>query len=133
MLALAAAAIAYHPEREARALSAAEPPSTMRSITQDGLCGPPYSCVRVHSVPVPAPTLGQCLVHVRASSVNPSNYKGAQGGACATGCGTDAAGTIVRCNGTSINFKTGDRVWMLTSAAYADYAVEWQFDARGSC
>ena len=50
----------------------------MREITQTGSCKAPFSCVKLHEVPVPTYSAGECLVKVNATSVNPSDVDTAE-------------------------------------------------------
>ena len=97
--------------------------TNMRAITQTGKCGAPFSCVQLHSVPVPTPSSGECLIRVNASSVNPSDVDTAEGGGCKRGCGADVSGSVVSCKGAS-TFSPGDAVWTLAQPAYSDYVVQ---------
>lgn len=107
--------------------SAVATPATMRQVrtkTTSG-CGAPFDCVEIASVSTPKPVLGEILIKINASSVNPSDVDTVEGGGCGKGCGADIAGTVVACP-MCARLKVGDQVWGLVSGvghAYADYAV----------
>eukprot|EP00931_Biecheleriopsis_adriatica_P107527 TRINITY_DN81867_c0_g1_i1.p1 TRINITY_DN81867_c0_g1~~TRINITY_DN81867_c0_g1_i1.p1 ORF type:complete len:387 (-),score=42.77 TRINITY_DN81867_c0_g1_i1:104-1264(-) len=107
------------------AVTAADSPSVptqMKSVRTNGACQTPFNCVEVKSVAVPRPKQGQALIHVAATSVNPSDVDTVEFGGCVLGCGADVAGTVVECPGCT-KLEVGDEVWTLANSAYSEYVV----------
>lgn len=96
----------------------------VRSTDAPGCGAPDFSCVTVEKdVVVPTPSAGQALIHMIASSVNPSDVDivemGASGGRT---LGNDMSGYVVSCNNCT-RLKVGDFVWGGTGQAFADFVV----------
>ena len=96
----------------------------MKAVKTSGLrgCKPPFSCVHVGQKEKPKAQSGSALIHVNASSVNPSDVDIVEEGGCALGCGADVAGVVVACPGCT-RLKVGDQVWTNAFGAYAEYVT----------
>lgn len=114
----------------------ADVPSQMlavRRVGKDGCATPDFSCIVTENVTTPKPMIGEVLIRVASSAVDPDMIRML---ACPkkneTWCktapkppytlGNDMAGTVVA-TGLGSGFKVGDRVWSLGTGGYAEYAV----------
>ncbi|NLF10859.1 MAG: NADP-dependent oxidoreductase [Anaerolineaceae bacterium] len=89
--------------------------------------------LRLDDVPRPEPGDGQILVRVRASSVNPIDYKIAEGAmksmlSLPLTPGTDVAGEVVAVGSGIQHVKPGDGVFgmLMNRGAFAEYAIAEQ-------
>lgn len=115
-----------------------EVPSTMRAAQFDAYGSPAGIVVR--QVPTPAPSPGQVLVRVHATSVNGGELllvagavRALSGSRFPKGLGMDFAGTVAGLGEGVEDLRVGDRIWGIlpsiptwrsqTSGAAADYAV----------
>jgi D-arabinose 1-dehydrogenase-like Zn-dependent alcohol dehydrogenase len=107
--------------------NAATPPATMKHVIAKGLkpCkAPPFSCVQAVSTNTPKPALGEVLVRLTSSSVNPSDLDmEEQVGRLEGTLGVDFAGTVVEIGSGVKRLKVGDSVWGVTKGAYAEYVI----------
>jgi NADPH:quinone reductase-like Zn-dependent oxidoreductase len=82
--------------------------------------------LHVETVPIPVPQAGQVRIHVRAASVNPVDWKLAEGAAPGSRAipGRDLAGVIDAVGPQSGAWRTGQSVIAIaTGGAYAEYAI----------
>lgn len=106
----------------------------MRAIVIDTFGG----ADRLHpaDVPVPEPALGEVLIHIACTSVNPVDWKVREGLLADAFVhdfplipGWDAAGTIAAVGGAETGFKVGDRVYaycrkpLVQWGTYAEYVT----------
>jgi len=84
-----------------------------------------FSCFEIKNVSVPRPLLGEALVRVSVSSVNPSDVDLAVGSIRKLfgTFGADFAGEVVAVGPLCSKLKVGDHVWGATKGAYAQYAI----------
>lgn len=89
--------------------------------------------LRLDDIPRPEPGDGQILVRVRASSVNPIDYKIAEGAmksmlSLPLTPGTDVAGEVVAVGSGIQHVKPGDGVFgmLMNRGAFAEYAIAEQ-------
>ena len=106
---------------------AAALPANMKHVVAKGLepCkAPPFSCVQAVSTRTPTPALGEVLVRLTSSSVNPSDLDmEEQVGRLEGTLGVDFAGTVVEIGPGVKRLKVGDLVWGVTKGAYAEYVI----------
>ena len=90
-------------------------PETMRAVRKTGIkgCGPPdFACVQVQSVTTPEPGLGEVLIKVAASSLNPDELRILEQPAVHYTLGLDVSGIVVALGaGCSSRLAIGDRVY----------------------
>ena len=93
-------------------------PATMVAVHKHSWlpCFTPFNCVQAFNATVPTPGVGQLLVHVRSTSINPCDVDYLEYGiGCSGGGGTlgmDLSGTVVAVGpGGSGRLKIGDEVW----------------------
>jgi len=86
--------------------------------------------LKYETVPDPSPKLGEVLVRLAATSVNPIDFKVRSGAVQAYFqarfpliLGRDAAGTVAVLGPGVSAFKVGDRVMALTNETYAEFAA----------
>ena len=106
-------------------------PATMKVIRIPEFGGP--EVLRMESVAVPKPGIGEVLVKVGAAGVNPVDYKIRNGKYPAVKqdklpyvLGRDVAGTVVECGPSAARFAKGDAVFAVPGigrGGYAEYAV----------
>lgn len=106
-------------------------PATMKVIRIPEFGGP--EVLRLESVAVPKPGIGELLVKVGAAGVNPVDYKIRNGKYPAVKqdklpyvLGRDVAGTVVECGPSAAHFAKGDAVFAMPGigrGGYAEYAV----------
>jgi len=91
--------------------------------------------LKYEEMPDPRPVLGEVLVQMAATSVNPIDFKIRSGATKAyiqvqfpLILGRDAAGTVKELGPGITRFKVGDRVMALTNRAYAELAVIKEHD-----
>ena len=106
-------------------------PATMKVIRIPEFGGP--EVLRLESVAVPKPGIGELLVKVGAAGVNPVDYKIRNGKYPAVKqdklpyvLGRDVAGTVVECGPAAARFAKGDAVFAMPGigrGGYAEYAV----------
>jgi NADPH:quinone reductase-like Zn-dependent oxidoreductase len=110
-------------------------PQTMRAIRTDANGAP--GAVKLETVPVPQPAVGQVLLRVYAAGTNPVDWgvraptpTGSQAAAvppqrAAPPPGRDVAGVIVALGQGVAGYKVGDKVYtaLAGGGAYAEYAV----------
>ena len=89
--------------------------------------------LRLDDVPRPEPGDGQILVRVRASSVNPIDYKIAEGAmksmlSLPMTPGTDVAGEVVAVGSGIQHVQPGDGVYgmLMNRGGFAEYAIAEQ-------
>ena len=103
----------------------ASPPPSMQHVIAQGVgCKPPFACI--HAVPTrtPKPGLGQVLVRLTSSSVNPSDLDLEESTGRLEGTlGVDFAGVVVKLGAGVKRLKLGDRVWGVTKGAYAEFIL----------
>lgn len=83
--------------------------------------------LKLETLPDPRPTAGEVLVDIRASSVNPVDYKIRQGGYLAEDqlpmtLGRDVAGVVAACGAGVTVFNPGDAVFALLPMDRGGYA-----------
>lgn len=94
---------------------------------------PDWSCLDMNEVKVPSPGLGQALVQIKATSVNPLDIDQVEPSCNSSaigkilGCqkgtvGTDGAGVVLK-TGAFCDLKQGDEVYGNIRAGYAQYAT----------
>lgn len=106
----------------------------MKAMVIDGFGGP--EVMRLTEIATPAPGPGEVLIRIRATSVNPVEWKIREGGlARLFPClfplvlGWDAAGTIAALGEGVTGFEIGDRVWSycrkpdIQWGTYAEYVT----------
>jgi NADPH:quinone reductase-like Zn-dependent oxidoreductase len=106
-------------------------PATMKVIRIPEFGGP--EVLRLESVAVPKPGIGELLVKVGAAGVNPVDYKIRNGKYPAVKqdklpyvLGRDVCGTVVECGPSAARFAKGDAVFAMPGigrGGYAEYAV----------
>jgi NADPH:quinone reductase-like Zn-dependent oxidoreductase len=106
-------------------------PATMKVIRIPEFGGP--EVLRLESVAVPKPGIGELLVKVGAAGVNPVDYKIRNGKYPAVKqdklpyvLGRDVCGTVVECGPAAARFAKGDAVFAMPGigrGGYAEYAV----------
>jgi NADPH:quinone reductase-like Zn-dependent oxidoreductase len=91
--------------------------------------------LKYEDMPDPRPMMGEVLVQMAATSVNPIDFKIRSGATKAYMqaqfpliLGRDAAGTIKELGPGATKFKVGDRVMALTNRAYAELVVVKEHD-----
>merc|ERR1712166_1057884 len=105
-----------------------ELPTTMLAARDTGspTCAKPsFDCVHTTSIAIPKPVLGEALVRVNMSSVNPSDVDIVEGkfGKLFGTLGADFAGEVVSVGPLCHKLSVGDAVWGVTKGAYAEYAI----------
>lgn len=103
-------------------------PITMLAAKDTGSppCAKPnFTCVHTETIPVPKPSLGEALVRVNVSSVNPSDVDIVEGkfGRLFGTLGVDFAGTVAAVGPLCHKLSVGDAVWGVAKGAYAEYAT----------
>ena len=102
-------------------------PQTMRAVVYSGSGGP--ETIRLVRRPVPAPSVGEVLVAVRAAGVNRPDILQREGGypppkRASDIPGLEIAGEVVACGASVDGFRPGDRVMALVSGGgYAEYCI----------
>lgn len=100
-------------------------PCNFLSVSADR-CKPHFERIRVQSLATPSPRPGHALIEVRASSVNPSDWKDFVNPPPVhypMGFGQDFSGIVVSTGG-DCEFQPGDEVWGLGHSAYQEYLVQ---------
>lgn len=105
-------------------------PATMKAVhvnTTKGCGAPDFACVTIETVKTPTPGLGEVLVRVASSSVNPSDLdvERSIGGLFGV-FGIDFAGTVVATGPGVAHLKIGDNVWGCSKGTYAEYALAFE-------
>lgn len=109
-------------------VDAASYPQTMQAVVASGGAGcngPTWACLSVETVASPtAPSTSEVVFQVMGSSVDPYIIDGVQGLHAKGVIGGDTAGVVVAVGSGAdcSHLKEGDRVWVQTKAAYAQYA-----------
>lgn len=109
-------------------------PSQMMAVQASGTScdAPDWSCITENDVSVPKPGLGQALIEVRGSSVNPVNIDlvipACENMPAPFGCssgtiGNDGAGVVVSTGTSCEGVKMGDEVYGMMQGSYAQYAL----------
>merc|ERR1711871_64016 len=83
------------------------------------------SCITVESVKIPEPIVGEALIRMSTSSVNPSDLditEGALHGLFGT-LGADFAGEVVKVGPLCSSLAVGDKVWGCSKGTYSEYAI----------
>ena len=113
----------------ATAVPSSGPPATMRAVQKTGIRGcqaPEFSCVSViNDTKTPSPGLGEVLIKVSSTGVNPDELSILGIPALHYTLGIDVAGVVVAVGpGTSQRIKIGDSVWTTgTRGGMAEYAI----------
>merc|ERR1711871_425067 len=104
-------------------------PQTMLAARSNSTCqkhGDFASCIEVVTVKTPKPMIGEALVRMSTSSVNPSDcdiVEGLAGRLIGTRLGVDFAGEVVSKGALCSNLQVGDKVRGATLGAFAEYAI----------
>lgn len=108
-------------------------PATMDAFVAHDYVGTDFSKIKIETKATPRPAMGQVLIEVKASSVNPIDWKIVDGDLKTifpvkfpTTLGFDLAGTVVEVGAGVQRLKVGDAVWAdlgFDMHAYAEYAV----------
>ena len=86
-------------------------------------CVPDFRCVSTETVKTFGAGLGEIVIKVSGSSVNPSDVDIVKsgGGQLFGVMGVDVAGIVVKVGIGCEHLKVGDAVWGVTKGAYAEY------------
>jgi len=90
-------------------------------------CTKPHfgNCINIESVKTPKPILGEALIKMTASSVNPSDLDIVEGsfGRLFGTLGADFAGEVVEVGPLCGKLAVGDKVWGCSKGTYSEYAI----------
>ena len=100
-------------------------PDTMLAVHANKTmpCVPDFNCVVTETVKTFGAGLGEIVIQVAGSSVNPSDVDIVKsgGGQLFGVMGVDVSGIVVDVGVGCGHFKVGDAVWGVTKGAYAEY------------
>ena len=100
-------------------------PDTMLAVHANKTmpCVPDFRCVSTETVKTFGAGLGEIVIKVSGSSVNPSDVDIVKsgGGQLFGVMGVDVAGIVVKVGIGCEHLKVGDAVWGVTKGAYAEY------------
>ena len=100
-------------------------PDTMLAVHANKTmpCVPDFNCVVTETVKTFGAGLGEIVIKVSGSSVNPSDVDIVKsgGGQLFGVMGVDVSGIVVDVGVGCGHFKVGDAVWGVTKGAYAEY------------